>query len=355
MTKRAKQAIGQQILAAFRAAGAVEVAPDILLPAETLLDLYGEDIRARAYVTQDPIRGEMMLRPDFTVPVVQMHMRNGAEPARYCYLGEVFRKQDHGDTRPEHPRDNEYLQAGFELFARDPDADAEVFALFHSILKPLDLQATMGDMDLLMDAVRALPLSGARRAALLHHIWRPKRFAKALARFAAPSAPRRFEASAAPWNGLRSREEMQARIARLQADAAETPLPAIWAERLQRLFTVDAPAPQALADLRALATEIPDIAEAVDRLARNLALLSARGIDVGAIRFDASHGRHTMEYYDGMTFSFVAPGRADWPPVASGGRYDALAAVLGQAQGRSIPAVGGIIRPGLVHELGGLS
>ncbi|WP_423211128.1 ATP phosphoribosyltransferase regulatory subunit [Paracoccus yeei] len=355
MTKPAKQAIGQQILAAFRAAGAVEVAPDILLPAETLLDLYGEDIRARAYVTQDPIRGEMMLRPDFTVPVVQMHMRNGAEPARYCYLGEVFRKQDHGDTRPEHPRDNEYLQAGFELFARDPDADAEVFALFHSILKPLDLQATMGDMDLLMDAVRALPLSGARRAALLHHIWRPKRFAKALARFAAPSAPRRFEASAAPWNGLRSREEMQARIDRLQADAAETPLPAIWAERLQRLFTVDAPAPQALADLRALATEIPDIAEAVDRLARNLALLSARGIDVGAIRFDASHGRHTMEYYDGMTFSFVAPGRADWPPVASGGRYDALAAVLGQAQGRSIPAVGGIIRPGLVHELGGLS
>ena len=355
MTKRAKQAIGQQILAAFRAAGAVEVAPDILLEAETLLDLYGEDIRARAYVTQDPIRGEMMLRPDFTVPVVQMHMRNGAEPARYCYLGEVFRKQDHGDTRPEHPRDNEYLQAGFELFARDPDADAEVFALFHSILKPLDLQATMGDMDLLMDAVRALPLSGARRAALLHHIWRPKRFAKALARFAAPSAPRRFEESAAPWNGLRSREEMQARIGRLQADAAETPLPAIWAERLQRLFTVDAPAPQALADLRALATEIPDIAEAVDRLARNLALLSARGIDVGAIRFDASHGRHTMEYYDGMTFSFVAPGRADWPPVASGGRYDALAAVLGQAQGRSIPAVGGIIRPGLVHELGGLS
>ena len=96
MTKPAKQAIGQQILAAFRAAGAVEVAPDILLPAETLLALYGEDIRARAYVTQDPIRGEMMLRPDFTVPVVQMHMRNGAEPARYCYLGEVFRKQDPG-------------------------------------------------------------------------------------------------------------------------------------------------------------------------------------------------------------------------------------------------------------------
>ena len=39
----------------------------------------------------------------------------------------------------------------------------------------------------------------------------------------------------------------------------------------------------------------------------------------------------------------------DWPPVASGGRYDALTAVLGQ--GAAIPAVGGIIRPGLVAEL----
>ena len=50
-----------------------------------------------------------------------------------------------------------------------------------------------------------------------------------------------------------------------------------------------------------------------------------------------------------MTFSFTAEGRADWPPVATGGRYDALTKVLGQ--GEAIPAVGGIIRPGLVAEL----
>lgn len=352
MSKREKQAIGQNILMAFRAAGAQEVAPDLLLPAETLLDLYGEDIRARAYVTQDPIRGEVMLRPDFTVPVVQMHMENGAEPARYCYLGEVFRKQDHGEYQPEHPRDNEYLQAGFELFARDPDADAEVFALFYRILAPLKLRASMGDMDLLMDAVRALPLSGARRSALLHHIWRPKRFARLLARFSAPPAARDFAQPASGWTGLRSCEEMQSRIDRLQADAGEAPLSPQWVDRLERLFSVRAAAPQALVQLRQLASEIPDIAKAVDRLEANLTALAGRGIDVGTIHFDASHGRHTMEYYDGMTFSFVAEAHPDWPPVASGGRYDALAAVLGQAQGRSIPAVGGIIRPGLVHELG---
>ena len=75
------KAAGIQTL--FQQAGAATVEAAILQPAETLLDLYGEDIRARAYVTSDPLRGEQMLRPDFTVPVVQMHMEQGAEPARY--------------------------------------------------------------------------------------------------------------------------------------------------------------------------------------------------------------------------------------------------------------------------------
>ncbi|MFN6979767.1 MAG: ATP phosphoribosyltransferase regulatory subunit, partial [Gemmobacter sp.] len=49
-------------------------------------------------------------------------------------------------------------------------------------------------------------------------------------------------------------------------------------------------------------------------------------------------------------FSFHAD-QPGLPPVASGGRYDALTAVLGR--GRSIPAVGGVIRPALVAALGG--
>ena len=352
MTPRtAKAAVGRRILEAFRAAGAVEVAPDILLPADTLLDLYGEDIRARAYLTTDPIRGEVVLRPDFTVPVVRMHMAGGAEPARYCYLGEVFRKQDHGDTRPDHPRDNEYLQAGFELFSRDPDADAEVFALFHATLAPCRLAATMGDMQLLLDAVAGLPLSEPRRAMLAHHIWRPRRFERLLERFSAPETPRRFAINGAPWTGLRTEAEMLSRIARLEAAAEGPPLPPEWRVRLHRLFSVAGPAPSALDELRVLADHLPAIAPAVERLAARLAALAARGIDPAQVRFDASHGRQTMEYYDGMTFSFTAEGRAGWPPVASGGRYDALTRVLGA--GAAIPAVGGIIRPGLVAELEG--
>ncbi|WBU51814.1 ATP phosphoribosyltransferase regulatory subunit [Paracoccus sp. SCSIO 75233] len=345
VSKAAKQEIGQRLLSAFREAGAAEVAPDILLNAATLLDLYGEDIRARAYVTTDPVRGEVVLRPDFTVPVVQMHMQDGAEPARYCYLGEIFRKQDHGDTRPDTPRDNEYLQAGFEIFARDEEADAEIFALFHNLLAPYGLRASMGDMDILLDAIRALPVSDARRAALLHHVWRPIRFSRLLARFSAPASPRDLPDSDAPWTGLRTGSEMETRIATLNAEPQEPPLPAEWSDRLTRLFAIDAPAPDALAQLRGITDELPAIAEAVDRLARRLDQIAARGVDPASIRFAASHGRETMEYYDGMTFTFEAQ-NPDWPPVASGGRYDALTAQLGQ--GRAIPAVGGIIRPGLL-------
>ena len=46
--KAAIRAEAERLFAAFQAAGAVPVDADILLPAETLLDLYGEDIRARA-------------------------------------------------------------------------------------------------------------------------------------------------------------------------------------------------------------------------------------------------------------------------------------------------------------------
>ena len=76
--------------------------------------------------------------------------------------------------------------------------------------------------------------------------------------------------------------------------------------------------------------------------------LASRGVDVETLAFEASHGRTALEYYDGFVFSFLADGM---PPVASGGRYDALTAVLGS--GAFIPAVGGVIRPGLVAGLKG--
>ena len=362
MTDRAaERAEAERLFAAFVAAGAIPVEADILQPAGTLLDLYGEDIRARAYVTADPVAGEMMLRPDFTVPVVQAHMAGGAEPARYCYRGQVFRRQDQPDSRP-----REYLQVGFELFDRTaPEvADAEVFSLFARLLQGLPLRPVTGDIGILMAAVRGLATTDRRKAALLRHVWRPQRFRRLLDRFAGRAAvpPARAAlldrlrsdtapaliAQAGPVIGLRSETEITTRAEALLDDAGTPPLAAPEAAMLYDLLTLEAPAAAALAHLRGITPLLPAIAPAVDRFARRLDALAARGVDVDTLPFEASHGRTAMEYYDGFVFSYLAADPA-LPPVASGGRYDALTAVLGQ--GRTIPAVGGVIRPALTAGL----
>lgn len=361
--KPAIRAEGERLLAAFLRAGAVQVAPDILQPADTLLDLYGEDIRARAYVTHDPARGEMMLRPDFTVPVVQAHMAHGAEPARYAYLGEVFRKQARGSGRA-----SEYLQVGFEIFDRTaPEAaDAEVFALFRDLLQGLNLRPVTGDIGILMAAVWGLETTDRRKAALLRHVWRPARFKALLDRFAgrapvpvartrllarlAAGSPAELIAEAGSFVGLRSAEEIAARAEALMADAETPPIRATEAALLYDLLALEAPAAAALIHLRGITPMLPAIDPAVGRFAARLDALSARGVDVTTLAFEASHGRTALEYYDGFVFSFHAAGL---PPVASGGRYDALTRVLGA--GASIPAVGGVIRPELVARVRGLA
>jgi ATP phosphoribosyltransferase regulatory subunit HisZ len=348
-TKAAARAQAEGLFAAFRAEGALPVEADILQPAEVLLDLYGEDIRARAFVTTDPLRGEMMLRPDFTVPVVQMHMSHGAEPARYCYMGEVFRRQEHLDGRA-----TEYFQAGYEVFDRaDPTgADAEVFALFARMLAPLSLRAATGDLAILMAAVRGLNTLPSRRSALLRHVWRPRRFRALLDRYGSTRPAREMPpATDAPLIGLRGADEISARLDALAEDAAAAPISTEEVALLDDLLDLSAPAVRALDHLRDLAEPLPAIGPAVDRMAARLDALAAQGVDVETLPFEASHGRTTLEYYDGFVFSFHAADPA-LPPVASGGRYDAMTAVLGQ--GRSIPAVGGVIRPGLVADLGGV-
>ena len=356
--KAAIRAEADRLAAHFAAAGAHPVEADILQPAGTLLDLYGEDIRARAYTTRDPVRGELMLRPDFTVPVVQMHMAEGAEPARYTYAGPVFRMQDAASHRA-----SEYLQVGYELFARDDPAaaDAEVFALFAKLLAPLGLRAATGDIGLLKAAVAGLRTTARRKAALARHIWRPARFRALLDRFGGRTAPPASRAAlldaagttpagtliaeAGPLVGLRTPDEIASRIAALRADAAAPPIAAGELAILDRLLGLADTAPRALTELRGLAGEMPALAPATDRMAARLDALADRDVDIDALPFEGSYGRTTLEYYDGFVFGFYAEGRA-LPPVASGGRYDALTRVLGQ--GREIPAVGGVIRPAQV-------
>ena len=350
------RAEADRLRAAFEAKGAEPVETDILQPAGALLDLYGEDIRARAFVTQDPLKGEMMLRPDFTVPLVSRHMDEGRGQARYTYAGEVFRRQE---DFPE--RASEYLQVGFEVFnGMDAEAaDAEVFATIAELLSPLNLTAAMGDIGLLRAAVAGLATSVARKQSLLHHLWRPKRFMALLERYSRAGALTSDKLSllASPDPipsdtvevGLRSRGEVLSRIADLRAESEATPIAPDAIAQIDALLDIRGSAAEALAQVNTLAATMPSIGAAAERLARRLDALDMRGVPPDTVRFEASFGRTSLEYYDGFVFGFYAEGRNDLPPVATGGRYDALTRAIGGGDG--VPAVGGVIRPGLTLAL----
>src|SRR5262249_33510401 len=100
------------LLAHYERAGYARAEPALLQPAEPFLDLSGEDIRRRMYLTTDAAGRELCLRPDLTIPVSRDYLTSSVagEPAGFCYLGPVFR------YRPQGP--SEFLQAGVESFAR---------------------------------------------------------------------------------------------------------------------------------------------------------------------------------------------------------------------------------------------
>jgi ATP phosphoribosyltransferase regulatory subunit len=362
------------LAAHFEGAGYAPVTTAHLFEADTLIDLYGEDIRARAFLFPGTGTGagggELCLRPDFTVPVVRAHGESGWDrAARYAYQGPVFRRQDPGSTRP-----MEYLQSGIEsLGVTDAAAaDAQVFTLILQGLEAIgagQVTVTTGDLGIAFALLDALPMPERRRHQLRRHFWRPARFhqlvEEAVEGPAAPtplrarlisaatgpdaaSAVAAIAAEAGETLGLREIDEIVARSLTLAEAANDPAMPAEQAELIEAALSIKGPAGNALARLRALTTVGGiDIATALDRFEARLAALDKAGIDAANLPFDAAFGRN-LEYYEGFVFEITAEDEPHLPPLAGGGRYDAVTRRLG-AQ-RAIPAVGAMIRPEAVLE-----
>ena len=362
------------LAALFAGAGYAPVTTAHLFEADTLIDLYGEDIRGRAFLFPGAGGGgsgggELCLRPDFTVPVVRAHGQGGWDrAARYAYQGPVFRRQDPGSTRP-----MEYLQAGIgNLGAPDAaEADAQVFTLILEGLEAVGAgQVTVmtGDLGIAFALLDALPMPDSRRHQLRRHFWRPRRFHELIVEAVAvsvsgPAAPspmraRLIAAANGPGAadaiaaiateageplGLREIDEIVARSLALAEAVAAAAMPAEQAELIETALSINGPAGNALARLRALTAEGgADITPALDRFEARLAALDRAGVDAAGLPFDAAFGRN-LEYYEGFVFEITAQGRPELPPLAGGGRYDAMTRRLGA--GRAVPAVGAMIRP----------
>ena len=161
--------------------------------------------------------------------------------------------------------------------------------------------------------------------------------------------PSKALAEEVTFTGLRSETEILERIEGLRNEAEAGPISANELAVLEEILDLNSSAPDAHRQLRQIAEGRPALMAAVERLGQRLEAIKESGVDIEALGFEASYGRGSLEYYDGFVFGFVAGAAENQPPVASGGRYDALTRVLGQ--GRTAPAVGGIIRPALIAKM----
>jgi ATP phosphoribosyltransferase regulatory subunit len=350
------------LLAAYERAGYTRVDPPILQPADPFLDLAGEDIRRRLYLTTDRHGRDLCLRPDLTIPVVRDYLASSraGELANFCYLGLVFRQW--GDTP------GEFLQAGIESFGRTDKAaaDAEMLAraleaTSHYGLSRPDIR--MGDVGLFAALIAALDLAPAWKRRLIKHFNHKSSLALDLDRLALSGTNARPEyhgvlealAGADP-NGARalvtdllsiagitavggrSVGEIADRFLEQAALGAATSLPGDTRGLIERFLAIKGDPKRVLAELRQLAASAKlDLDAALTLFESRNACLLTHGIDVGAIHFAAAFGRG-FDYYTGMVFELHDPsGRADSQLVA-GGRYDGLLSQLGAPA--PIPAVG---------------
>jgi len=350
------------LLAAYERAGYTRVDPPILQPADPFLDLAGEDIRRRLYLTTDQHGRDLCLRPDLTIPVVRDYLASSraGELANFCYLGLVFRQW--GDTP------GEFLQAGIESFGRTDKAaaDAEMLtraleATAHYGLSRPDIR--MGDVGLFAALIAALDLAPAWKRRLIKHFNHKSSLALDLDRLGLSGTNVRPEyhgvlealAGADPKGahalvtdllsiagitavGGRSVGEIADRFLEQAALGSATSLPGDTRGLIERFLAIKGNPKQVLAELRQLAAAANlDLDPVLALLESRNECLLARGIDVAAIQFATAFGRG-FDYYTGMVFELHDPsGRADSQLVA-GGRYDGLLSQLGASS--PIPAVG---------------
>ncbi len=354
----------EKLMEKFKVAGALELDLPSLLDSSVLIDLYGEDIRNRAFVATDPLGEKKFLRPDFTVPIVQMHLAMKRNHGKYSYAGPVWRSQPFGSRRP-----SEYYQVGFEYFhqVESSVADAEVFKLFQSCTVGLDLKSEIGDMGIMRAIVNCLDISDNKRRLLLRHLWRPERFRQLLHQLSSgdhltksrkvlfqvirDEKIRDYVKDNGPVIGQRSIDEIIDRAKELMIEESKKPIlqsEVSMIEKLQTLRCSLCDAPEKIKEFLFLGNELKKVC---DNISKRIQAMTELDIDIRKLNFASNLARTRLEYYDGFIFSSSIKGRPDLPPVAQGGRYDALTSIL--SKGRRIPAVGGIVRPEILLSVKG--
>jgi len=353
-TSTAPRAAGERALAFFARAGFARVEPPILQPTAPFLDMSGEDLRGRLFLTSGPDGAELCLRPDYTIPVCLAHL--GASPAaketRYSYLGPVFRAP------------GEFWQTGLESFGRRDieAADAEILALALEGAEAAGsgpLKVRFGDARLFDEVIGALKLPAYWRRRVRRGLARGAPLSQVLAKsgltpFSKAGVLAALERSdhdgakalvqdllsiaGISTVGGRSPEEIADRFLEQAASRADEGLAPEQTQALQNFLAVEGHPDRAAEALKALARDsVLDISKALCSFEERVGFLAARGLPVDDLSYSAAFVRD-LDYYTGFVFE---AGTGHGPPVVVGGRYDGLAAKLGAAE--ATPAIGAAI------------
>jgi len=364
-------AFAADIIALFAERGAESVDVAILQPADPFLDMAGEDLRRRIFLTESETGGSLCLRPEFTIPVCLDHIASHAgTPRRYAYLGEVFRQRRDGPS--------EFFQTGIEdLGERDvATADARSVADAHALLERLlpgqRLAVTLGDQSVFEAVLAALGLPRGWRMRLARAFGVPDILASALEQLAAPAGNGMLEepaaslVAAADLPGLSLFIEDEMREAGLSPSAGRKPddiarrllekselasvrLSETALEALKTFLAINVPFDRAAETLAEFARGSKlSMGAALARFAERAEALAAHGLRSAEIRYDAAFGR-PLDYYTGLVFQIAAEGGER--PLVGGGRYDRLLTLLGAP--KPIPAVGFSVWLDRVEELRG--
>ncbi len=356
MTRRPAIAAEIEALFAERGADLVEVA--VLQPADPFLDMAGEDLRRRIFLTESETGHTLCLRPEFTIPVCLDHISSQAgTPRRYAYLGEVFRQRREGQA--------EFFQAGIEDLGEKNTAEADArsvadaHALLDLALPGRDLNITLGDQTIFEAVLAALGLPRGWRMRLARAFGSSDMLAAALADLATPPrnnsltepvaslvadgdagrlatyiAAGMEEAGLSPSAG-RTPDEIARRLIE-RAELRSVRLSAEAFDALKTFLAIHVP----LADAAAALEKFADgagltLGAALNNFAARAEAIARHGLPVGTIHYDAAFGR-PLDYYTGLVFEIAVPDSDR--PLVGGGRYDRLLTLLGARD--KIPGVG---------------
>ncbi|XHC10270.1 ATP phosphoribosyltransferase regulatory subunit [Labrenzia sp. ac12] len=355
----------ETVLGLFKAAGHDEVSPPILQPADVFLDLTGEDIRRRLYLTSGTDGLDLCLRPDFTIPVCRHHLAQDAVklPAAYCYNGPVFRQRPDGL--------GEIPQLGAESLGRTDtaEADADLLALSVKALEEFglsDIVIRIGDETLFAAVLEGLDLPTVWRRRLRDLFGETDRLTAAITRMAGASSSDDDsrdvrlgflsalegadpEAAHAVVEDLLSIAGISAVGGRTPSEIADRFLEQAAlasgarghdkaAETLSAYLALKADGASAAGMLRDFSRDFGlGLDTPIAAFEQRLAALAAKGIDPARLTFAAEFGRR-LDYYSGFVFEIHAVNPPVEGPLVGGGRYDKLVTLLGAED--DVPAIG---------------